>query len=241
MSAIVFKAMASISLRDRISLFYAMAFPLLLLVGLGLYIDSESYMPRLTVAVAATGVVFWALQGMAFQVLSQRSRGVYKLLRLTPYSPICFVLSMSGARTALSLIMSVLVLACGMLVLDVPINGASWMLAMPPLIVGTMCFTCLGFVVANWAGNEGQINMYSNLLCIPLIFCSDAFYNLDNGPSWVGVIGDWLPFSHMVRALSLALQGGGGAYVAELLILAAFTAACAVLAAITFRAEADGG
>lgn len=238
MNAIVFKSMAAASLRDRISLFYATAFPLLLLIGLGLYIGSDSYMPQLTVAVAALGAVFWALQGMAFQVLSQRSRGVYKLLKLTPYSAIRFILSMSGARASLSLLMSLLVLAAGMLVLRVPMGMRAWLMLMPPLVLGTLCFTCLGFVIANAARNEGQINVYSNLLTIPLVFCSEAFYSLETGPSWISTVGEWLPFSHMVRALGIALSGGSlGTYGMELLVLAAFTVVSAGVAAVTFRAD----
>jgi ABC-2 type transport system permease protein len=237
-SSIVFKSMAVTALRDRISLFYAVIFPLVLLIGLGMYMGSDSYMPRLTTAVTALGIVFWALQGIAFQILSQRSRGVYKLLHLTPYPVIRFILSMSLARTALSLIMSVLVLTAGVLVLGVPMGLKAWFLLLPVLLAGTLCFTCLGFVIANVANNEGQINMYSNLLCIPLVFCTEAFYNLDVGPEWIRYVGEWLPFSHMVQAMNLAMEGAGRAYLTELLILAVFTAASAGLAAVTFRKSA---
>lgn len=37
------------------------------------------------------------------------------------------------------------------------------LLMLPVLMAGTLCFTCLGFVVANLAGNEVQVSMILNL------------------------------------------------------------------------------
>jgi len=44
------------SLKDKISLFYSLMFPLLLMAGLGYYFDSPEYRERLLVGVIALGI-----------------------------------------------------------------------------------------------------------------------------------------------------------------------------------------
>lgn len=235
----IFKTMLITSLRDKITLFYSIIFPIGLLIGLGLYFDSEAYKPVLLTGVIALSSLFWGVSGIAFQVLWQRGRGVYKLLKLTPYPTVGFILHMAAARTFLGMAINLLIFLAGILFLniDVPLNKIPAMLAV--LAVGTWCFTCLGFFISNLANNEGQVNMISNIFFLPMIFGSNAFYSLDNAPEWLITAGKAFPLGYLVAGLRECMGiETGGSYFGALLSLLLFTAAFLLAAAVTFRWEA---
>lgn len=95
----IFKTMLLSSLRDKITLFYSAVLPIALLMGLGFYFNTEEYIPRLLIGVISLSSLFWGISGIAFQVHGQRNRGVYRLIKLTPYSILHFILIVTTART----------------------------------------------------------------------------------------------------------------------------------------------
>ena len=228
------------ALRDRISLFWSVVFPVGLLIGLGVVFDSPEYRGRLLAGTAAMGVFFWALFGIAFETLSHRNRGVYKLLRATPFLTVAFVLSMTIARALIALLSGAVVIATGAVAFGVDVGWRESLLMLPVLLSGTLCFTCLGFLAANLAGNEAQVSMVCNLFSLPMLFVSEAFYSLDKAPHWLQGLSRVLPFSHFVDALRLSLEGDASGIVLPLLVLSGFTALFLVLAVVTFRWDAEG-
>lgn len=235
----VFKTMLTTSLRDKISLFYATLFPVALLIGLGLYFDSPDYRPILLTGVMALSSLFWALQGIAFQVMEQRKKGVYKLLQLAPYPVVSFILTMTLARTLLGIGMNLLLLLTGFFVFGIKTSLIGLLLLIAVLAVGSLCFTCIGFLISNIARNEAQINMYSNLLYLPMIFTSEAFYSLNGAPDWIVTIGRCFPISHFVEGLRFALNANGTGILMPLLILIGFSAGAVLLSTLTFRWDSE--
>lgn len=235
MNGTIVKSMMVTSLRDRISLFYATLFPLALFIGLGFYIDTPGYVPRLMAGVMALGSLFWAMTGQSFQVLQQRNKGVYKLLRVSPLPSVSFIWWMTLARTVLGLAMSALILVAGMLVFDLNVTAAGLFGGGLLLFVGSLCFTALGFAVANLAGNEGQVSVINNLLYLPMVFGSEAFYSLERAPEWLAALGRLFPFQYLVEGLQRTLVHGDFLPVFPLVMLLLFTASGLALAAVTFR------
>lgn len=235
MNRTIFAAMLGSSLKDKITLFYSLVFPLALLIGLGLYFDTADYRERLLTGVTALGALFWGVQGIAFQVYQQRNRGVYKLLRMTPYSVLAFILTVTLARTCVGMGINAIILVTGMAVFGISISPAGLLVFMLLLLAGTLCFTALGFLIANLASNEGQINALANMLQLPMIFASGAFYSLEGAPAWVIHAGQAFPFSHLVNGLSASISGQFSETWLPLLLLALFTCIIVGLAAATFR------
>ena len=60
--------MLSTSVRDKTTLFYSLAFPLLLMIGLGYYFNEDSVQLQIVAGVTAVSTIFWGMQGIAFQV-----------------------------------------------------------------------------------------------------------------------------------------------------------------------------
>src|SRR5690606_7220661 len=235
MNLTLLRTMTTASLRDRISLFYATLFPLGLFAGLGYYIDTPGYAPRLMVGTIALGTLFWSMAGQSFQVLQQRNRGVYKLLRVAPLASLNFIWWMILARTVLGVAMNGLIVLAGALLFGIRVTAAGLGCGLLLLLAGSLSFTALGFFVANLAKNEAQVNMISNLLYIPMVFGSEAFYSLDKVPSWLAAAGRAFPFQYLVDGLQRTLVHGETLPAVPLLMLVLFTAAGLLLAAATFR------
>ncbi|WP_413366877.1 ABC transporter permease [Lysinibacillus sp. 3P01SB] len=207
MFSIIFKSMLITSLRDRITLFYSLAFPIGLMIGLGFYFNHEDQQVQIVAGVTAISTIFWGMQGIAFQVHGQRNSGVYKQLKLTPVPLFTFISIMVLARTFVGVLINIAVWATGIIVFSIDVTILVAFITFVLLVIGSLCFTSIGFVISNFARNEAQISMFSNLLQIPMIFMSEAFYRLDSAPNWVAVIGKLLPFEHYVKALSGLMLG----------------------------------
>ncbi|MUG46879.1 ABC transporter permease [Paenibacillus woosongensis] len=233
----VFTTMLKGMLRDMHTLFWTIAFPVLLLLGLGLYFQQPAYSVKLLSGILAMNVLFGATMVTAFNVMSHRNRGVYKLLRATPFSTFAFVAAMTAARTALSLIVSAVTIAAARLILGVSLSPLSLLLMLVVLLIGTVCFTAIGFIAANLSRDESNVNMISNLISFPMLFTSEAFYSLQHAPAWIQIFGSLQPFHYFVQAMNLALDPIGSlpGFGISMLILAVFTIICLGAAALTFR------
>ena len=201
MFQIIFKSMLSTSVRDKMTLFYSLAFPLLLMLGLGYYFNDDYQQLQIVAGVTAISTIFWGMQGIAFQVHVQRNRGVYKLLKLTPMPIALFIVIMVLSRTFIGVLINIVVWLVGIFIFAIDVTFIVVVNTFLLLIICSLCFTSIGFVISNLARNEAQISIISNFIQLPMIFMSEAFYNLKNAPEWVIFIGKMLPFEHYVKAL----------------------------------------
>ncbi|WP_431027230.1 ABC transporter permease [Lysinibacillus sp. LZ02] len=201
MFQVIFKLMLVTAVRDKITVFYSLAFPLLMMIGLGYYFDQGQQQLQIVAGITAISTIFWGMQGIAFQVHAQRNRGVYKLVKLTPMPLILFIFIMVLARTSVGVLINFIIWLTGILLFDINVTGTTFLITFLLIGIGTLCFTSIGFVISNFARNEAQISMISNFIQLPMIFMSEAFYSLDRAPGWVVFIGKVLPFEHYVKAL----------------------------------------
>lgn len=228
------KTMFRAGLKDSMSLGYALIFPLGLLIGLGIAYPSPAYRLMLLGSMLVFGSLMYAI-GTAHEVLAQRSQGVYKLLRVTPFRTSAFISSLVAARGIVTLLTSAVVFVVGVLFFGLSIPAISWLLMLPVLVLGILLFSFLGFFVTNVSKDPGQVNALSNLLTFPMFFLSEAWYSLANAPHWVQVVSKCLPVGYLLKAAKAALAGDAVSMILPLLIVLGFTVLTAALAVVTFR------
>lgn len=232
---IIFRSMIVSSLRDKITLFYSLMFPIGMIIGLGLYFNNMD--ERILTGVTAIGTLFWGMQGIAFQILYQRNKGVYKMLKITPLPIGHFIIAMVLARTVLGVILNMGVWIIGVLFFQISISSEAIIGTLLLVTIATLCFTSFGFLIANLANNEGHINMIANLIQIPFILISEAFYSLSKAPGWIHFISKLSPFEHYVKALKGLTDGMMLPMGSSILILLIYTLFSFLLAVITFKWE----
>lgn len=140
---IIIRTMLAGIFRDVHSLVWNIIFPIGMLVGLGLYFNNPVYSEQLLAGVLTTNVLFGSTMVTAFYVMSHRNRGIYKLLRVTPFSTIAFIGSITAARTILVLLVSSIVIVISVLVLKVTLSAIGLLLMLSILLIGTICFTAI--------------------------------------------------------------------------------------------------
>jgi ABC-2 type transport system permease protein len=129
---------------------------------------------------------------------------------------------------------------CGVLLFRIPLSWQGALLLLPVLVLGILCFTFLGLMVGNLAQNEGQAALLNNLITLPMIFASAAFYSLSGAPNWLTALSHALPFGYFVEAVRGALARDVAGIMAPCAILLGYTALALALAATTFRWDPDG-
>jgi ABC-2 type transport system permease protein len=230
-----FRTLLRGALRDRISLFFAIVFPVGILLVLGFVFPAPGYRRQLLAGMLAVSVLFFSLNGIAFESLFQRNSGVYKLLRATPYKSITFITNLTASRGVVALLSCALVAIAGVLIFGIALSWQSVLLLLPVMVLGILCFTFLGLTISNLVQNENQVAMLNNIVTLPMIFTSATFYSLSNAPSWVTTIGHVLPFSYLIDAAHAAFAGNVEGVVFPLLIPFGFTLISMLLALVTFR------
>ena len=232
---IIFRSMIISSLRDKITVFYSLLFPLAVMIGLSIYMDNMD--ERILTGVTAIGTIFWGMQGIAFQVLYQRNKGVYKMLKISPLPIAHFIISMVLARTVLGVGLNMAVWTFGVLLFKISLSFSLIVGTLLLVTVATLCFTSIGFLIANLANNEGHINMISNLFQIPFILFSEALYPLSNAPGWIQFLSMLSPFNHYVKGLNAGMKEAILQMGSAMLILLLYMLISVLLATVTFKWE----
>jgi ABC-2 type transport system permease protein len=221
--------------RDRISLFWAIIFPIVFLLVLGFIFPTTAYRQQLLAGMLAVSVLFFGLTGIAFEALFQRSSGVYKLLRATPYHTLSFVANLTAARGLVALLSCVIVVITAIIALNIHLSALSLLLLLPILALGALCFTFLGLVISNLSDNVNQVSLFNNIVTLPMIFASETFYSLSTTPTWLKILSRLLPLSYVLDAEHAALAGNVTGTLVPTLILLGFTLLSLTLSVITFR------
>ncbi|MDQ0269068.1 ABC transporter permease [Cytobacillus purgationiresistens] len=235
MITVILRSMMITSIRDKISLFYALVFPLIIMVVLASFFDKNHANVTILTSVTAIGTMFWGMQGIAFQVFSQKNKGVYQLLKLTPVSPIIFISIMILARTAIGVVLNMGIWIIGMIYFKLDFSYQSILLPVPIIIIATLCFTAFGFVIGHLAKNEGQVNMLANFIQLPLLFLSEAFYSLQQAPEWIQAIAKILPFGYFTEGLKGAVTAGQEEVLLGMLVPFIYMLFALLMAVFTFK------
>jgi ABC-2 type transport system permease protein len=229
-------------IRDRTSVIFTFAFPLLFLVVFGMIFRGQSVDGGLSyINYIAPGVLSWgignaALFGVAFTLMHWRRDDLLRLIWRTP-TPLPTVL---GARYAVALgtglVQAVLFATVALAAFGLHLAG-SWPLALPVLVFGITAFAALGLVVGALANTPEAVAAIANCVMVPMAFLSGAFYPIDLMPGWLRGLSRALPLRYFDEGVTDAIGGRGGVThpLLDCAALAGFTLVFALLAARTFR------
>ncbi|WP_432250204.1 ABC transporter permease [Streptomyces sanyensis] len=230
--------------RDRTTLFFTFAFPLVFLVVFGLVFrgrDVEesgfSYLSYTASGVLSWGVANAAVFGIGFTLMQWRADDILRMIRMSP-APLSAVI---GSRYVLALgvglVQSLLFVGVAMLPGFGLVPADRWPLLVPVLALGVTTFMLLGVVIGSIADTPESVAGIANFLMLPMAFLSGSFFPLDAMPGWLQNLSLVLPLRYLNDAVSSALVGRGdlgdiGTGCAGLLVFALVFAA---LAARVFR------
>ncbi|WP_062213855.1 ABC transporter permease [Streptomyces sp. NBRC 109706] len=202
--------------RDKTTLFFTFAFPLLFLIVFGLIFNGQTveesgrpYISYIAPGVLSWGVANAAVFGVAFVLMQWRRDDILRLIRMTP-TPLGAVL---GSRYVLALGIGLVQAVVFVAVALLPALGltveSGWPLGLPVLILGITAFLALGAIVGSFTTTPEAVAAVANCLMVPMAFLSGSFYPLDAMPSWMATLSWVLPLRHLNDGLSAALTDSG--------------------------------
>ena len=123
-----------------------------------------------SIANASFGIYFPRFVGTIYELLS------------APVSYFEIVLSYVGAAATKSIILGVIILATAALFVPLKIEHPGWMVLF--LMLTSITFSLLGFIIGIWADGFEKLQLVPLLIVTPLTFLGGSFYSIDMLPSF---------------------------------------------------------
>ena len=224
-----------LTLRRGESLLLTLVIPVALLLFFGAVRLPGTGIDFLVPGVLALAVMSTAFTGLAIATGYERAYGVLTRLGTTPLTRAELLAAKTLGVLGVELLQAGVICAVGALLGWSPHPEVPAVLAL--LVTGTAAFAGLGLLMAGTLRAEATLAGANGLYLVLLLLGGVAFPP-SRLPGWLAGLGGVLPTGALSGGLRAALSGTGGAPIGALLTLAAWAAACLLLAARTFRWDA---
>ena len=200
--------------RDPMSMFFAVVFPVLLVTAFSLIYGSEVQwgglpLPQyLAAAFAVYGVGTMAFVNLPGSIAEQRAALILKRLRGTPLPPILYLVGRILAALVLGLATLVLVFVVAVAFLTVSLPPATWAATLLTFVLAIICFAACGLALVSLIDGPQAVIAVALCILLPLSFISDIFIQIEAMPTGLNAVGWTFPLRHAVHAAVTATSGG---------------------------------
>jgi ABC-2 type transport system permease protein len=196
------------------------------------------YIDFLVPGIVAMMIMSNNLNGVAGQIASWRERGILRRMQGTTLQASTFIAAQITARLCLNGLQAVIVLLVGYFVFGTQVNG-SWILLLLFVILGTLAFMSLGFIIAGLAKTPESAGPIASFISFPLLFVGGIFFPIKDMPEFLQPVIHALPIAQLSTALREVMNVGSGFLQLwpQFAYLGVWTAVAFWLASITFKWE----
>ena len=195
---------------------------------------SLDYIDFLVPGILAMSLMNSGMIGLASAFVTYRERGILRRIKATPFPLSQFI----GARILSQLVVAVaqscilILLAKLLFGLSITGNIASVLVM---VILGSLAFLSLGFVIAAFARNQETADSLANAVSFPMLFLSGVFFPVDSAPTVLQPIMKIMPLRYLADGLrNLMVRGDSLAHVWLSIVVMLATAAIGFLLATRF-------
>ncbi|MDV7142434.1 ABC transporter permease [Tropicimonas sp. TH_r6] len=170
-----------------------------------------------------------SISNASFGIYMPKFIGTFYELLSAPISVLEIVLGYVGAAATKALMIAVIILITSTFFVDFTIAHPVWMVAF--LVLTSLSFALLGFIIGIWAKNFEQLQLIPLLVVTPLVFLGGAFYSVSMLPSGWQTVSLFNPVVYLISGFRWSFFGVADVPVGiSLFAIAIFLSAC--LAAI---------
>lgn len=231
----IFKLTIKKAIRDPFLIFWSIFFPIVTIIALGILFNTESYTIHILTAMTCVSVLAYSFMTTSFNVLSQRRRGVYNLLKVTPLPLYKYIISSSCAWVMISIISSLFVFISCALFFKLEFSFVSILLFLPIIIAASLVYIFISFFVSSLVKNNETASILYNIILMGSMFLSDGYYSLYNAPSVVKFLSRLNIFQYFLNAVRGAYYFDFRSYFIGLAVLLSCLIIALILAVNTFR------
>jgi ABC-type multidrug transport system permease subunit len=232
-------------LRDPLAVFFAVAFPVVLLVFFSMVYGRTATwgglpLPEYLAAVFAVyGVAVMCYVNLPSTVAEDRAKGVLKRLRGTPLPASAYLAGRVGGAVVLGAGTVVIMLGVGVAFFEVRPDLTALLASALAFGVTIACAAALGLVLVSLVDSPASVTAVALATLLPLSMVSDIFINAPNLPAAMSAVGWTFPLRHMatIAASAGSDQAFGTSWWGHLAVVAAWGLVAGVVAWRTFRWE----
>jgi ABC-2 type transport system permease protein len=140
-------------------------------------------------------------------LVADRQKLILKRLHATPLRRWQLVGSNVLMRLLIAVVQTVIIVGVGTAAYNVQIAG-SWFLIGALILLGSLSFIALGYVIASFASTEDAANGMTSAVQFPLMFLSGTFFPIDAMPDALKTVARALPLTYLGDGLRQVMVDG---------------------------------
>ncbi len=188
------------------------------------------YLEWLFPGILGMNMMFSALFGVGYVVVTYRKNGVLKRMSVTPVRPWEFLTAQILSRMFLLLLTTGIVFIGCELLYGFKVRG-SYLALLIVFCVGGFSMISLALVVASRSSSEEFAGGVLNLITWPMMFLSEVWFSLEGARPWVQRMSRLFPLTQMVDAARRIMNDGAGLWEVQSQILILLLMSAVFLAA----------
>jgi ABC-2 type transport system permease protein len=175
-------------------------------------VDGVSYGAFLVPGLIMLSLLTQSISNASFGIYFPKFTGtIYELLS-APISYVEIVLSYVGAAATKSIVLGLIILATAALFVPLRIEHPLWMILF--LVLTSVTFSLVGFVIGIWADGFERLQVIPLLIVTPLTFLGGSFYSIDMLPPFWRAVSLFNPVVYLVSGFRWSFFGSADVSVA---------------------------
>jgi ABC-2 type transport system permease protein len=143
----------------------------------------------------------------AIPLVADREKLIFKRLHATPLRRWQLVGSNVLMRLLIAIVQTAIIVGVGSAVFGVQVAG-NWLLIGALVLLGSLAFIALGYVIASFATSEESANGMTSVVQFPLMFLSGTFFPIEGMPEALQTVARAMPLTYLGDALRQVMVDG---------------------------------
>jgi ABC-2 type transport system permease protein len=143
----------------------------------------------------------------AIPLVADRQKLILKRLQATPLRRWQLVGSNVLMRLLIAVVQTTIIVGVGSVAYHVQVAG-SWLLIGALILLGSLSFIALGYVIASFASSEDAANGMTSAVQFPLMFLSGTFFPIDAMPDALRTVARAMPLTYLGDGLRQVMVDG---------------------------------
>lgn len=198
------------------------------------HIDGVSYGAFIVPGLVMLSILTESISNASFGIYMPRFTGtIYEILS-APISAFEIVLGYVGAATTKSVILGTIILLTAKLFVNYEVAHPLWMISF--LVLTSVTFCLLGFIIGVWADGFEKLQIVPSLIITPLTFLGGSFYSINMLPPFWQKLTLFNPVVYLVSGFRWSFYGVSDVSVGiSLLMTGLFLLICLVVIWLIFK------